>query len=68
MRLNINSVLDTLGFTLFLFCCLCADSLMECLGAACLPVMLALYALACYLLRLSDRLGRRCILVGKRRI
>lgn len=68
MRFNITKVINVLAGTIIFFVCLCADSLMECLSPmTCLFVTLGLLALAYFLLKLTECLGRRYILIGKKR-
>lgn len=68
MRFNITKVINVLAGTIISFVCLCADSLMECLSPmTCLFVTLGLLALAYFLLKLTECLGRRYILIGKKR-
>lgn len=68
MRFNITKVINVLAGTIIFFVCLCADSLMECLSPmTCLFVTLGLLALAYFLLKLTECLGRRNILIGKKR-
>ena len=65
MRFNITKTINGLAGTIF-FVCFCADSLMERLGpVACLFVTLALLTLAYSLLKLTDRMGRRYILIER---
>lgn len=66
MRININNFLAGLAMGIVFFCCICADALMVCLGTAFLPVTLSLVAAAYGCLRLSDRIGRRYILIVKK--
>ena len=68
MRFNITKVINVLAGTIIFFVCLCADSLMECLSPmTCLFVTLGLLALAYFLLKLTECLGRRYILIGQKR-
>ena len=68
MRFNITKAINVLAGTIIFFVCLCADSLMECLSPmTCLSVTLGLLTLAYFLLKLTERLGRRYILIGKKR-
>ena len=68
MRFNITKAINVLAGAIIFFVCLCADSLMECLSpVACLSVTLGLLTLAYFLLKLTERLGRRYILIGKKR-
>lgn len=68
MRFNITKVINVLAGTIIFFVCLCADSLMECLSPmTCLFVTLGLLALVYFLLKLTECLGRRYILIGKKR-
>lgn len=68
MRFNITKVINILAGAIIFFVCLCADSLMECLSPmTCLFVTLGLLALAYFLLKLTECLGRRYILIGKKR-
>lgn len=68
MRFNITKAINVLAGTIIFFVCLCADSLMECLSpVTCLSVTLGLLTLAYFLLKLTERLGRRYILIGKKR-
>lgn len=66
MRFNITKTINGLAGTIFFFVCFCAGSLMERLGpVACLFVTLALLTLAYSLLKLTDRMGRRYILIER---
>lgn len=66
MRFNITKAINVLAATIIFFICLCADSLMEYLGPVTyLFVTLTLLTLAYFLLKLTGRLGRRYILIGK---
>lgn len=68
MRFNITKAINVLAGAIIFFVCLCADSLMECLSPmTCLSVTLGLLTLAYFLLKLTERLGRRYILIGKKR-
>lgn len=68
MRFNITKAINVLAGTIIFFVCLCADSLMECLSpVTCLSVTLGLLTLAYFLLKLTERLDRRYILIGKKR-
>ena len=66
MRFNITKTINGLAGTIFFYVCFCAGSLMERLGpVACLFVTLALLTLAYSLLKLTDRMGRRYILIER---
>lgn len=68
MRFNITKAINILAAIIIFFVCLCADSLMDILGPTVfLLVALALVILAFSMLRFTERLGRRYILIGKRR-
>ena len=69
MRFNITKAINILAGAIFFFVCFCAGSLMERLGpVACLFVTRALLTLAYFLLKLTNRLGRRYILIKKREV